>query len=337
MANPMHLQIVHAGADATWNWRGGRLDLRDADLSGVRLRGARLDQADLRGARLIGADLAGTRLQEANLAGAHLIRANLDDARIGGGSLAGALLCSASARRATLVRCDLTGANLAGADLEQANLSHGRLAGAILDHTKLVDVEFDGMLGLDAVVHDGPSELGTHALLRFGHQMPSSFLRGVGLPDSFIRYLPAIISSARPVDFYSVYLCAAAADVELARRLHSDLQNAGVRCWFRHTRAETADLDQAIHLHDRSIVVWSAQAQNDPAVRSELPTSTPTGRQTPIVLQTDEAASPGTDQAVVLDFRRWTDFKRYEDSFERLLRALMSSEEDKRQTHDRAS
>jgi len=324
MANPDHQRIVQAGADATWNWSGGRLDLRDADLSGVRLRGARLDQADLRGARLVGADLAGTRLQEANMAGAHLIRANLDDVRLGGGSLAGALLCSASGRRATLVRCDLTGANLAGADLERANLSHARLAGAVLDHTKLVDVEFDGVLGLDAVIHDGPSELGTHSLLRYGHEMPSGFLRGVGLPDSFIRYLPSIISSARPVDFYSIYICASAADAQLASRLHNDLQNAGVRCWFRHAGGEAADLDQAIHLHDRSIVLWSANARSDAAVRSELLLSIRANQRATVVLQLDDTTLPSPDLECVLDFRRWTEFKRYADCFERLLQKLLS-------------
>ena len=63
MAEAEHLKLVLDGANATWNWRGGRLDLRDAELSGIRLRGALLDQADLRGARLIGADLTGSPLR----------------------------------------------------------------------------------------------------------------------------------------------------------------------------------------------------------------------------------------------------------------------------------
>lgn len=322
MANPDHLQLVHSGADATWNWRGGRLDLRDADLSGVRLRGAQLDQADLRGARLIGADLAGTRLQEANMAGAHLIRANLDDVRLGGGLLSGALLCSASGRRATLVRCDLTGANLAGADLERANLSHARLAGAVLDHTKLVDVEFDGVLGLDAVIHDGPSELGTHSLLRYGHEMPPSFLCGVGLPDSFIRYLPSIISSAKPVDFYSTYICAAPADAELARRLHNDLQNAGVRCWFRHLRSETG-LDEVVRLHDQSIVLYSTHARADSAVQAELDPSRHAGKRQVIVLQLDETDRPLPASVDVVDFRNWQDFRAYSKAFDALAKVLL--------------
>ena len=323
MANTDHIKVLHDGADATWNWRGARLDLRDADLSGLSLRGGLLDHADLRGARLVGADLTGCRLQEANLAGAQLIRAALNDVRLGGGRLTGALLCTASLRRAVLVRCDLTAANLAGADFEAANLSHARLAVAVLDHTKLVDAELDGVIGLDEVIHEGPSELGTHALLRFGHQMPPNFLRGVGLPDSFIRYLPSIIASAKPVDFFSTYICAALADAELARRLHNDLQAAGIRCWFRH-RAEAAILDEIVRLHDRSIVLWSEQSASDPAVQAELLAANRPGRKETILLKLDQAPLP-PPSCRVIDFSRWSDFRSYASSFDELVNCLVAT------------
>jgi hypothetical protein len=324
MANPEHLELVHSGADATWHWRGGRLDLRDAELSGVSLRGAMLDQADLSGARLVGADLTGCRLQEVSLAGAQLIRATLNDAQLGGGRLSGALLCSASLRRAVLGRCDLSGANLAGADLEMANLAHARLAGAVLDRTKLVDAELEGVSGLDAVIHEGPSELGTHALLRYGHQMPAEFLRGVGLPDSFIRYLPSIIASARPVDFFAIYICAATADAELARRLHNDLQAAGIRCWFRHTSADGSELDDALRLHERSIVLWSEHAARDPVVTAELATSRrPGGRET-ILLELDDTPPLVNVPGHKFDFSRWRDFRVYSEAFDVLLKLLVA-------------
>jgi len=328
VANAEHVKLISCGADATWNWRGGRLDLRDADLSGLRLRGARLEQADLRGARLVGTDLTGTRLQEANLAGSQLIRATLDDVRLGGGSLAGALLCAASLRRAMLVRTDLTCANLAGADLEAANLSHARLAGAIFDQTKLVDVELDGVLGLEKVVHDGPSELGTHALLRYGHQMPTEFLRGVGLSDSFIRYLPSIISSARPVDYFSVYVCAAQQDAELARRLHNDLQNAGVRCWCRHVGPAGGESDGTLRLHDQSIIVWSRHGVSSSAVMADVRTARQPDRKPAIFVLADDASEPapthaGHDGGPQFDFRGWRDFRQYVAAFDSLVRFLV--------------
>jgi hypothetical protein len=322
VANAAHIDLVRSGADATWNSRPGRLDLRDADLSGIRLRGALLDHCDLRGARLVGADLTGTRLQESNLAGAHLIRATLDDVRLGGSSLASALLCSASLRRALLVRCNLSHANLAGADLESAQLSHARLAGAMFDRTKLVDADLESVTGLDQVNHQGPSELGTHALLRFGHAMPASFLRGVGLTDGFIRYLPAIIASSRPIDFCSVFICAAPPDVELARRLHNDLQAAGIRCWFRHPSPDSANLDDTIHLHERSIVLWSKRSMNDPLVVAEIAASSRTGNRS-VFLRLDDSATEVPGAAAVCDFENWQDFRRYVSAFDNLMQLLM--------------
>jgi uncharacterized protein YjbI with pentapeptide repeats len=322
VANLTHVHLVQSGAEATWNRRDGRLDLRDADLSGLKLRGAMLDHADLRGARLVHADLTDTRLQEAALDGAHLIRANLDNVRLGGSSLSGALLCSASLRRATLIRCNLTHSNLAGADFESAALSHARFAGALFDRTKLVDADLDGATGLDEVIHQGPSELGTHALLRFGHKLPASFLRGVGLTESFIRYLPAIISSTRPIDFCSIFICAAPADRELANRLHNDLQKAGIRCWLREPISDMAgaELDNVIHLHDRSIVLCSRHSLSDPRVAAELATSRATTRN--IFLAMDESLIELPAGAVVRDFRQWRDFRCYVAAFQELLQRL---------------
>jgi uncharacterized protein YjbI with pentapeptide repeats len=321
VANAEHVARVRSGAEATWSVRHERLDLRDADLSGVRLRGAMLDHADLRGARLVGADFTGTRLQESNLAGAQLIRATCDDVRMGGSSLANALLCSASFRRAILVRCDLTHANLAGADLESARLTHARLAGAVLNRTKLVDAVLHDVSGLDQVNHQGPSELGTQALLRFGNEMPTSFLRGVGLSDGLIRYLPAIIASSRPIDFCSVFICAASCDAELATRLHNDLQAASVRCWFRRPSPDFADMDSVIHLYERSIVLCSERSLNDPLVQAELLASRRDGNRN-VLLRLDNASMELTPGTLICDFREWQNFRSYVAAIDALLQVL---------------
>jgi hypothetical protein len=321
----MHIELVLSGSEATWSRRDRRLDLRDADLSGLKLRGAMLDHADLRGARLVGCDLTDTRLQESKLAGAHLIRATLDNVRLGGSCLSGALLCLASLRRAYLVRCDLTHANLAGADFEGACLSHAQLGGALLERTKFVDAELDGTIGLDQVIHQGPSELGTHALLRFGNRIPDIFLRGVGLTESFIRYLPAIISSSRPVDFCSIFICAAQADIELARRLHNDLQVAGIRCWLRQPASDPtgADLDGVIHLHERSIVLCSTHSLDDTRVAAEITASIRPGNRN-IFLRVDNSPMTLPQNAAVCDFRNWRDFRDYVAQFGELMRVLLA-------------
>jgi uncharacterized protein YjbI with pentapeptide repeats len=325
MANPDHVRLVQAGAHATWEWRGERLDLRDADLSGLRLRDGRLDRADLRGARLVGADLTGTRLQEAALEAAHLIRAVLNDVQLGGARCAGALFCAASLRRAVCVRGDFRRANLTGCDLEKATLTHARLAGALLQSTNLVDADLHGVLGLDEVIHEGPSELGTHSLLRLGNELPAEFLRGVGLPDSFIRYLPAIVASSRPVDFSATFLCAATADSELAHRLQHDLRAAGIRCWLRLSHPENIEFDAPIRLHERLVIVCSKHTASDPWLAQLLRSAERPGPREPTlwVLADDCWNSvpppPGTP---MFDFSRWHDFRNYAQAFDQLVESI---------------
>jgi len=60
--------------------------------------------------------------------------------------------------------------------------------------------------------------------------LPLAFLRGVGLPDSLIDYLPSLMSQA--INYYSCFISHSSKDEEFVRRLHADLQKTGVRCWF---------------------------------------------------------------------------------------------------------
>jgi isopentenyl diphosphate isomerase/L-lactate dehydrogenase-like FMN-dependent dehydrogenase len=54
--------------------------------------------------------------------------------------------------------------------------------------------------------------------------------RGVGLPDNLIEYLPSLFNQA--IQHYSCFISYSAKDQEFANRLHAELQNKGVRCWF---------------------------------------------------------------------------------------------------------
>jgi hypothetical protein len=60
--------------------------------------------------------------------------------------------------------------------------------------------------------------------------LPQVFLRGCGLPDSLIEYLPSLLNQA--IRFYSCFISYSTQDQEFADLLHCDLQNKGVRCWF---------------------------------------------------------------------------------------------------------
>lgn len=112
-----------------------KVDLRGANLRDVDLSANDLRSADLRGANLQGAvlyqtilrlaDLRRTNLKNANLQGADLRGANLSEADLRGASLVGANLDEAL----------LEGAVFIGADLRLTNLRHIELVNAIYDGT----------------------------------------------------------------------------------------------------------------------------------------------------------------------------------------------------------
>ena len=91
-----------------------------------------------------------------------------------------------------------------------------------------------------------------------------AFLRGVGLPDDLIEYLPSLLN--RAIQFYSCFLSYSAKDQTFAERLHADLQAKGVRCWFAPhdlpIGAKILDaIDEAIRLRDKVLLV-SPRAQS---------------------------------------------------------------------------
>ena len=86
MANPDHVKVVRKGPVRVSSWQGKspivRLDLAEADLTGLNLPAANLANANLARSNLRGANLAAARLDwanlvEANLEGADLLEASL--------------------------------------------------------------------------------------------------------------------------------------------------------------------------------------------------------------------------------------------------------------------
>ena len=77
----------------------------------------------------------------------------------------------------------------------------------------------------------GPSIVDHRTLLLSGSSIPLQFLRGCGLPDRLIDYLPSLLEVG-PIQFYSCFISYSTANQDFADRLYADLQNNGVRCWF---------------------------------------------------------------------------------------------------------
>jgi uncharacterized protein YjbI with pentapeptide repeats len=163
MANVEQLTILSQGVRAWNEWRKAhpdiKIDLRGAELDGVKLDGASLrraflsgtkfDGASLRRAFLAGAFLNEASLGEANLSGANLSEAFLEEANLNGTNLNGAFLNGAFLRRANLEgaflnEAFLSGTNLSGANLRGANLRGANLEEALLEEANLIRANLSG-------------------------------------------------------------------------------------------------------------------------------------------------------------------------------------------------
>lgn len=122
---------------------GGR-NFRNADLSGVDLKGVNLQEADLQGAYLRWAELQGANLKQASLAWADLQRANLSDAILIKANLKEATLRGACLQWADFAEADLQGATLIKSDLVCANFRGASLRLAKLEGANLDKVNLNG-------------------------------------------------------------------------------------------------------------------------------------------------------------------------------------------------
>ena len=294
-------------------------------------------------------NLKGAFLREANLSMADLHWTNLDDTDLRRADLSGANLADANFRNAQLQEADLSRAILKGAVLNEAELSWADLRGADLTeaamrNTILANVDLSATIGLHTVEHDGPSSLGIDTIHRSRGKIPEIFLRGVGVPEPFIANMSSLIAAMSPIEFYSCFISFSNRDREFAARLHNDLQNKGVRCWFAPEDLKIGDkmrpsFDEAIRVHDKVMVLLSESSVKSPWVEKEVETAFEKERQQnrtvlfPIRL---DNAVMETQQAWAADIRRtrhigdfcnWKVHDSYKKAFDRLLRDLKAESE----------
>jgi hypothetical protein len=167
--------------------------------------------------------------------------------------------------------------------------------------------------------------------------LPLAFLRGVGLPERMIEYLPSLLEQA--FQLYSCFISYSSKDQAFAERLHADLQNKGVRCWFApHDMpigAKIIDaIDKAIRLRDKVLLVLSEGAIASDWVEGEVTRALDEERERkqlvlfPIrlddaVMETKEAwARLLRGQRNIGDFTRWKEHDAYQKALDRLLRDL---------------
>ena len=341
MADEEQVRILREEGVEAWNrWReehrSVRVDLRKANLRKANLLEANLRRADLREADLLGANLWGADLRGANLRGANLDGADLGRADLDGADLTEAYLRGANLGRANLWGADLRVANLWGADLSEANLWGADLDGATVVWTMFGDVDLSVAKGLESVVHLGPSTIGIDTIYRSEGKIPEAFLRGCGVPDTFIAYIGSLVG--RAIEYYSCFISYSSKDQEFAERVHADLQAKGVRCWFAPEDMKIGDkiwerLDQSIRLHDKLLVILSEHSIGSAWVEDEVMTAFEEERKRhktvlfPVrldeaVMASGEAWAGLVRQRHIGDFRGWKEHEAYREGFERLMRDL---------------
>lgn len=273
-------------------------------------------------ADLLGAKLAEAKLAEANLAGADLQGANL------------------------------TGAYLAGANLQGANLQGANLRDAVLEHTIFADLDLSGVTGLEAVAYLGPSTIGIDTIVQSHGRIPEAFLRGCGVPESFIEYIPALIGAMQPIQFYSCFISYSTTDEAFAQRLYERMQSRGLRVWFapeelKGGRKLDEQIDEAIRIYDKVILVLSPHSLESEWVSTEIKKvrreelATNRRKFFPIRLvdmktindwwctdhTTGEDVAREVRQYFIPDFSRWKDYDAFEREYTRLIDALQNVDE----------
>jgi hypothetical protein len=305
---------------------------------GPDLKEADLRHLDLSGINFSGANLTGADLGKANLRSAHFFASNLKAAELHGVDFWGASLQASdfrdsNFREANFGLARLRGANLAGADLSDS----------IMLDTIFARVNLSKVHGLEKVRHYGPSTIGVDTIYLSGGNIPEEFLRGAGVPESFIVHMKSLVGAMSPIEYYSCFISYSSKDEEFAERLHADLRGKGVRCWFAPEDLKIGarlrpSFDEAIRVHDKLMVLLSEYSVKSPWVEKEVETAFENERQQNrtvlFPLRLDEAVME-TDQAWAADirrtrhigdFRNWKDHDSYKKGFDRLLRDLKSGD-----------
>jgi hypothetical protein len=112
-------------------------------------------------------------------------------------------------------------------------------------------------------------------LYRSGNNLPLKFLEGAGFPKGLLSYLPELVQAGAPIQFYSCFISYSHLDEAFARRLWVSLRDKRIRVWYAPEEMQGGrklfeQIDRAIHLHDKLLIVLSKASLNSDWVQTEI-------------------------------------------------------------------
>jgi TIR domain/Pentapeptide repeats (8 copies) len=256
MADQQHMEILRRGEEVWNQWRYENPeivpDLQNAELKYAEMRGFNFSHSGMQGADLSETILNGSNFRSADLSGANL--------------------CSAAFSGSNLDSANLSYTRLAETTFIETSLSQTDFTKAMLFSTVFGGTDLGKARGLEDCEHVGPSIIDHSTLGRSG-TLPLRFLRGCGLPEALITYLPSLFTHA--IQFYSCFISYSTIDQNFADRLHADLQNKGVRCWFaphdiQGGKKVHEQIDNAIRIYQRLLLILSPASMNSKWVQTEI-------------------------------------------------------------------
>ena len=281
---------------------------------------------------LVGADLGGAKLIGADFSGVNLTGADLTSANLGGATLIDANLSASDLRWA-----NLSGTNLGGADLSGAYLFNANFTNSLVGFTVFGNNDLSTVKGIETSRHLGPSTIGVDTIFKSKGNIPEAFLRGAGLPDDFIAQMRSIVNA--PLAYQSCFISYSSKDDDFTQRLYTDLQLRGVRCWLAPKDLRIGErfrlrIDESIRIHDKLLVILSANSIQNPWVGEEVEAALEKerNRKNPVlvsirlddaVMETEQTWAASLRRTrFICDFQAWREEGPYQESFEQLLRNL---------------
>jgi len=256
MAHNDHIKILKQGVNVWNKWRIANPN--------VIPQLSRIDFGEIIGTQN---DLGGINLSGAYIESSSLFSMNFENVNLEGAVLQNSNCYATSFKNVNFKSADLTLVNFTLASLDNADFN-----GAYLGNTIFGDCNLSLVRNLETCEHQHSSII-DHTTLILSDNIPIAFLRGCGLPDFIIENIS--VMKGDPIVFYSCFISYSSNDDEFARRLHSDLQNRGIRCWFAHEdmkggRKSYDQINEAIRIHDKLLLLLSNDSMNSSWVATEI-------------------------------------------------------------------